>query len=486
MVRPTYQELLEANRQLRQFGTQLAADLAQVRLQLASQQVAPREQEAAIRRQQGVLTGQQSAFHDRHADLQRYVEQVRSDQRRLREQAQALEAQRLSLTQEQAALEHRRADLAEAHKMLQHRQAEFTDLQARSDSLARDRRDLRAQQAALVQRQEQLDRWELRLADKQHRLEELESRSTATAPIGKGHAGRHWGRWTAGITTGLAGLAALGFFAATSRPSWYQPVTVRPEEYAILRNQVPNFCNDIGIYLKAGQPFRITLPQEEINRWLAARGEIWPGLRDVLPSYIVDPVVSFQPGRIVLAARYDQSGLSSVLSLAVNLRLEAGGDEIHVEVGSLRAGYLPVPRALVDGLARKILVRQTGKHLDPLARCLSPQTGEYLLAGDPLESRAIDRVPSAGMSGEIWQFRLPTRSRWPNGGFPYSIAALRVEQGTLTIDVVPTPRQARRSRRSGGNRPRRPPGRQRCQEECQGGGEGDPIRFDVPGDGRRV
>ena len=262
--------------------------------------------------------------------------------------------------------------------------------------------------------------------------------------IGKSHARRHWIRWTVGIITGLTGLATLVLFAVTSRPGWYQPATVKPEEYAAIRNEVPNFGNDIGIHLKAGQPFRITLPQEEINRWLAARGEIWPTLRDALPKCIVDPVISFQPGRIVLAVRYDQSGLSSVLSLAVNLRMEDSRGAIHVEVGSLRAGYLPVPRALVDGPARKALDRQAGKHLGALVEHLWSQTSEYLPVEEMGKKPSVSEVPLAAMLGDIWEFRLPTRSRWPNGGFPYTISDLRVEQGKVTIDVVPTPRQATR------------------------------------------
>ncbi len=266
--------------------------------------------------------------------------------------------------------------------------------------------------------------------------------------IGKSPARRRWIRWTAGIAAGLAGLVTLAFFAATSRPGWYQPATVKPEEYAAIRNEVPNFGNNIGTHFKAGEPFRITLPQEEINRWLAARGEIWPALRDAMPKYFVDPVISFQPGRIVLAVRYDKSGLSSVLSLAVNLRMEDNRGAIHVEVDSLRLGYLPVPRMLVDGPARKALDRAAGKHLGALVEKLWSQAGEYLPAEEMGKRPSVSEVPLAAMLGDIWEFRLPTRSRWPNGGFPYTISDLRVEQGKVTIDVVPTPRQATRPSRT--------------------------------------
>ncbi len=262
--------------------------------------------------------------------------------------------------------------------------------------------------------------------------------------IGIGLARRKWVRWAAGIAAALVLLGVLAFVAATSRPTWYRPVTVRPEEYAAIRNELPNFGNDIGTHLEAGQPFTITIPDECLNRWLAARSQIWPGLADALPRHMVDPLICFQPGRVVLAVRYEDSGLSSVLSLAVNLKIDQARGAIHVRVDDLRAGYLPVPRLLVDAPARKALDRQAGKHLTALLRRLRAQAAEYMPVDDGARGPAIKEVPLAAMLGDIWEFRLPTHTRWPNGGFPYYISDLRIEPGKMMIDVVPTPRQATR------------------------------------------
>jgi len=262
--------------------------------------------------------------------------------------------------------------------------------------------------------------------------------------IGIGLARRKWVRWAAGSAAVLVLLGALAFVAATSRPTWYRPVTVRPEEYAAIRNELPNFGNDIGMRLEAGQPFTITIPDECLNRWLAARSEIWPGLANALPRHLADPFIVFEPGRIVLAVRYEDAGLSSVLSLAVGLKIDKDRGAIHVRVEDLRAGYLPVPRPLVDGPARKALDRQAGKHLAALLRRLRAQAAEYMPVDDGGKGQAIKEVPLAALLGDIWEFRLPTHTRWPNGGFPYYIADLRIEHGRMMIDVVPTPRQATR------------------------------------------
>ncbi len=267
------------------------------------------------------------------------------------------------------------------------------------------------------------------------------------------HTRRSWIRWTAGVCTCLLALAAVLLAAAVARPGWYQPATVAPDEYPALRNELPNFGSAIGSYMERGQPFRITLLDSQVNRWLAARAEIWPGLRDDLPREMAGPVVSFQPGRIVLGVQYNGPRISSILSLAVNLRLEASRGAIHVEVDSLRAGYLPVPRTLVDARARKALDREAGRQVASLLRHVRSQAGDYLPIDTSAGGVAAAEIPLAAMLGDIWEFRLPARNRWPNGGFPYTISALRIERGKLTVDITPLPRQA--SRPSSDSRPGR-------------------------------
>jgi hypothetical protein len=261
---------------------------------------------------------------------------------------------------------------------------------------------------------------------------------------GKGHPRRRWIRWAAGVCLALVGLGALGFLAATSQPGWYQPAMVGPEDYPVIRNEIPTFGGAIGSYLEQGQPFRIIVLDDQVNRWIAARAEIWPSLGDVVPRNFADPVVSFQPGRIVLGIRYNGSRISSVLSLAVNLEMDAARGAIHVKVNDLRAGYLPVPRMLVDRQVRKALDREVGRHINALLQRIWTQAAGYVPVDPPPKGLPAGKVPLAAMLGDIWEFRLPARSRWPNGGFAYSISGLRVEQGKLAIDVVPAPRQGER------------------------------------------
>ena len=223
---------------------------------------------------------------------------------------------------------------------------------------------------------------------------------------GKGNPGRRWIRWAAGGCLTLVGLAGLVLVAVTSRPGWYQPATVGPEDYPLIRNEIPTFGGAIGTYLERGQPFRITLQDDQVNRWIAARGEIWPGLGDALPRELADPVVSFQPGRIVLGVRYNSPTFSSVLSLAVNLEMDAARGAVLVKVDRLRAGHLPVPRMLVDDQARKALDREAGRHVNAMLRRIWSQAAEYVPVDASAKGPPTQEIPLAAMLGDIWEFRL--------------------------------------------------------------------------------
>ena len=169
-------------------------------------------------------------------------------------------------------------------------------------------------------------------------------------------------------------------------------------------------------------------------------GGDWPGLGNALPRELADPVVSFQPGRIVLGVRYNSPTFSSVLSLAVNLEMDAVRGAVLVRVDRLRAGHLPVPRMLVDDQARKVLDREAGRHVNAMLRRIWSQAAEYVPVDASAKGPPTQEIPLAAMLGDIWEFRLPAKNRWPNGGFGYTISDVRIGQGKLSIDVVPAPR----------------------------------------------
>lgn len=252
-------------------------------------------------------------------------------------------------------------------------------------------------------------------------------------------ARRRWTDWLLAGALGLTGVALLLYGAATHSPSWYRPAVVAPADYAAIRNELPTFGSAIGTHLKQGQPFRIILTDEEINRWIAAREQIWPGFKDALPSGIEDPVIAFQPGRIVAGIRYATDRVTSVLSLGLTAEVEASGAAIRIGVGDFRIGLLPVPRALVEDAAKRALARAIRDNI----RAFSSQLAEMFDLDERSLEDALD-VDEEILASllNIRELRLQSHHVWPNGRFPFRIANLEIEQGRLLIDITPLPRQA--------------------------------------------
>lgn len=250
-------------------------------------------------------------------------------------------------------------------------------------------------------------------------------------------ARRRWVRWLGGAFAGLLGLAGAIWIGVTHTPGWYRPACVTADDYRIIRNELPSFGSAIGAYLERGQPFRIELTDAQINRWLAARGQIWPSLRRVLPAEIQDPVIAFEPGRILVGARYEKNGVSTVLSLATTLEVEGSGSAIAVRLGGVYAGLLPVPQMLVEPVARKALTRAI--------RSSWPRLAKYTQIGDVNLADQFrigpDQIAGYIKNRDLTQTRLPSHWVWPNGRFPFYISNVQIEQGKLLIDIVPTARQ---------------------------------------------
>lgn len=250
-------------------------------------------------------------------------------------------------------------------------------------------------------------------------------------------ARRRWVRWLGMTVAGLLGLAGVVLVGATYTPGWYLPATVAPQEVRTLRNEIPSFGSAIGGHLKRGQPFRIELTDQQINRWITARSQIWPSLKYPLPPEIQDPVIAFQSGQVIVGARYEKNGVSSVLSLGMTLDVENSGSAILIRLAGIHAGLVPVPQMFIEPAARTALARAVRSNWRRLAKFT--QLGDLNLA-DELRI-GPDQLAGYIKGRDLTQTRLPTHWVWPNGRFPFYVSAVDVQQGKLLIDIVPTPRQ---------------------------------------------
>jgi len=217
-------------------------------------------------------------------------------------------------------------------------------------------------------------------------------------------------RWLALLAgTAIAVLIVSAYLALSYRPLWYQLPHVAPPQYQQIRDEVTGLISAVGTALHDERPVRLTLTDRQVNRWIAARRQIWPTLQGYLPPSLADPYVRFAGSRIVVAVRFESRWLRCLLSAEVRVRLDESAQVLRVSLEGLRVGAVPVPRSFVLKLLRQRL--RTAGLPGPLATLVSQ--------GD---------------------FVVPNRFVWPNGKFPFRLGMLAVNDGRLSLEIVPLPR----------------------------------------------
>ncbi len=197
-------------------------------------------------------------------------------------------------------------------------------------------------------------------------------------------------------------------------PSWYRPEPVPVAQYQLVRNTLTRTVNELSAKLVAGEPFEYIIHQDRLNRWLAARMAIWPGVRQWVPPWLEDPVVAFPDGRIVLAGIANIASVSAVVSL--HLSVSAESDGLRVTLHRVQGGSLPVP---LDLFRERI---------------------EAALAAGQSNRDREKRITAAHLFGEA---PLPNQFTWFNGKVPFRITGVTAEPGQLRLNIAPEPRAHR-------------------------------------------
>ncbi len=203
------------------------------------------------------------------------------------------------------------------------------------------------------------------------------------------------------LPVAIAALLLAAGTALTCRPSWYQPASIdygrlQDDKRAQLRLE-----NEISAALNRNSPIEFELDQGQVNRWIAARHELWPAEAPSLEPFRRPQIVFLDGNRVRLGALLDRSGLQLVLS--ATFRLEAQADGLAVTWDAVRAGALPTPRRLIAEAARKLTDRL-----------------------------GLDR--QALINGRM---TLPIEGTWPNGKRPFRIVDLSISGGVLRVRLEP-------------------------------------------------
>lgn len=228
-----------------------------------------------------------------------------------------------------------------------------------------------------------------------------------------------WSRWRRVVAWSVVTVCALallgivtGWMLFQRIPTWYAPVHVAAADLQRVRDSLTCPYNEFSAGMMEGRPFEFRITQQELNEWLAARGQIWPAAQEWVPPTMEGPLILFEPDRIVVAGTVSLGEVRTVLSASVSLHTE--GDSLVVRLDSLHGGALPVPRSLVREQLRQLDARQRG-------------TG-----------RDRTRLPSAETL--FGGTRVPAVFSWNNPHRRFRIRAVRVKNGEILLDIEPLPR----------------------------------------------
>ena len=166
-----------------------------------------------------------------------------------------------------------------------------------------------------------------------------------------------WRRWVLLACAGLFVLFASLGVAATRRPGWYRPEPIDRERLHADKAALVSLQDEISAALNSGHEIRFRLDEAQINRWLAARAEMWPESAMELGS-LQDPQVSLADGEIRIGATATKGSLRTVVALVC--RVEVGEERIVVEHGGVRLGAIPVPAAWISDLIRRVSINSHG------------------------------------------------------------------------------------------------------------------------------
>jgi hypothetical protein len=219
-------------------------------------------------------------------------------------------------------------------------------------------------------------------------------------------------RWRRVVLIGAlcgGGLMAGVLAAALATPRWYKPPVIAPEERQKVRNSLVAAEQTFTESLRAGRGrFTYRLMQDDVNRWITMRREIYPLLDELTPPQWQEPFVTFRRGAITIAGRYRLGPTTVVISMDIVPHLE--DDALVLRATAVRCGSVRVPLDIGGiGLDRKIERRR-----------------EETWPGSP-------RISGDLASG----LRLEARAWWKNGGIDYRVVDVRVEPGVLSITVEP-------------------------------------------------
>jgi len=142
-------------------------------------------------------------------------------------------------------------------------------------------------------------------------------------------------------------------------PEFYEVVLqADPTAQAEASDELLRQATDLAGELREQGRWEATFTAEQINGWLAV--DLVENHPDQLPNSLSDPRVAIKPDRLMLACRFHEGRIDSVLSLALDVYLAERG-VVAVRIRQARAGSLPLPLERVLEEINKAAGRSTAR-----------------------------------------------------------------------------------------------------------------------------
>jgi hypothetical protein len=153
----------------------------------------------------------------------------------------------------------------------------------------------------------------------------------------------------------LTGAVVAAGCAGMCRPGWYRPISIDVARLESDRDDLVRLGSDISDQLNHDDSIEFVLDEEQLNRLLVGRAEIWPDAGQWELEGVRDPVIDMLEDGLRIGATTEAGGVRVVVSCVI--RVEIDGDVIRLRCGSAGVGALPLParslsRILLDRLRR--------------------------------------------------------------------------------------------------------------------------------------
>ena len=231
---------------------------------------------------------------------------------------------------------------------------------------------------------------------------------------------RRWIRILGAFCAALFVSLVVVWLTFQHKPGWYRPARVAESELQSVRDSLTDANLEFSRGLAGGQPFDFSLDAQRINQWIAARERIYPEAQRWVPTWVRDPVVAFEDGKLILAGLVEFEGWKAVAS--AHVVVEVAEESIRIRLAGVRGGSLPIPLSSGDEAMVELASRSAGSG-DALPEALRVLT-------DQMRTRPPSEVLREGTN-------VANRFEYPDGKRLFRILKCQLNDGTMTLRIEP-------------------------------------------------